>query len=345
MSWPGKVRAERLVRGAESVAYWLVVAPLASRLPARLGYRVARWRGDWSFRYRAEKRADIVRNVRQVLGDQVSLAEAEGLAREFFRMRACEVIDVMLLRGRARPLRKLVEIRGVEHLEAALAAGKGAILCSAHFGSGTSAFSLLHINGFPITSIGRRWPGNAANVMSAAERWMLELAYTRRVRPYHQRPLIDPRPGRVQAAAQAAMVLRANEVVTISSDAPPLDGDQARAVDVTFLGRPARLLPGVVTLAQLTGAPVLMVFMHRQADYRHQVLDISPPVPADGGPAAAFGRCVAAMDTAVRANPAQWVYWANTADLATLGLLPATGTAAVDEPPALLEESISATGA
>jgi len=101
----------------------------------------------------------------------------------------------------------------------------------------------------------------------------------------------------------------------------------------------------VVTLAQLTGAPVLMVFMHRQADYRHQVLDISPPVPADGGPAAAFGRCVAAMDTAVRANPAQWVYWANTADLATLGLLPATGTAAVDEPPALLEESISATGA
>ena len=111
---------------------------------------------------------------------------------------------------------------------------------------------------------------------------------------------------------------------------------------MTFLGRPARLLPGVVTLAQLTGAPVLMVFMHRLADYRHQVLDISPPVSADGGPAAAFGRCVAAMDTAVRANPAQWVYWANTADLATLGLLPAT---AVDEPPAILEESISATGA
>jgi hypothetical protein len=60
----------------------------------------------------------------------------------------------------------------------------------------------------------------------------------------------------------------------------------------------------------------------------------------EGDTAAAFGRCVAAMDTAVRANPAQWVYWANTADLATLGLLPAapaTGTTAVDEPPALLE--------
>jgi lauroyl/myristoyl acyltransferase len=349
----GAVRAERLLRGAESVAYWLVVAPLVSRLPASLAYRVACWRGDWSFRYRARKRSDIVRNVRQVLGDEVSPEEAEGLAREFFRMRSCEVIDVMLLRGRGRSLRKLVEIRGLEHLDAALAGGKGAILCSAHFGSCTSAFSLLHINGFPLTSIGRRWPGNGANVMSPAERWFLELAYTRRVRPYHQRPLIEPRPGRVQAAAQAAFALRANEVVTISSDAPPLEGDRTRAVDVTFLGRPARLLPGVVTLAQLTGAPVLMVFMHRLADYRHQVLDISPPVPAEGDPATAFGRCVAAMDAAVRTNPAHWVYWANTDDLATLGLLPAAppaGTAAVIPQPAvgeaaaLLEESISATG-
>ena len=121
-------------------------------------------------------------------------------------------------------------------------------------------------------------------------------------------------------------------MVTISSDAPPLEADRTRAVDVTFLGRQARLLPGVVTLAQLTGAPVLMVFMHRLADYRHQVLDISPPVPAEGGTATAFGRCVAAMDAAVRTNPAHWVYWANTDDLATLGLLPAAppaGTAAV----------------
>jgi len=319
------VRAERLLRGAESVAYWLVVAPLAARLPARLAYRVARWRGDWSYRYRAAKRSDIVRNVRQVLGDEVSTDEAQRLAREFFRMRSCEVIDVMLLRSQARPLRKLVEIRGREHLDAALAEGKGVILCSAHFGSYNSGFSLLHASGFPLTTTGRSvstQPG-----MSSAERRLLQFAYSRRVQRHRQRPAIEFRPGRVQAAAQIAVALRANEVVTFSSDAPPLEADQARAVDVTFLGRQARLLPGVVTLAQLTGAPVLMVFTHRQADYRHQVLDISPPVPVDGDTTAAFARCVAAMDDAVRTNPAHWVYWANPDDLATLGLLQPTGTA------------------
>jgi KDO2-lipid IV(A) lauroyltransferase len=330
-------RAGRLLRNAESVAYWLAVAPLASRLPASLAYRVACWRGDLGFRHRAGQRAEIVRNLREVLGDELSPEEAERLAREFFRIRSCEVIDVMLLRGRARSLGKLVEIRGREHLDAALAGGKGAILCSAHFGSYNSAFSLIHASGFPLTSTGRSFSAQTPD-MSSAERRLLEFAYIRRLQRHRQRPGIEFQPGRVQVAAQIAVALRANEVVTFSSDAPPLEGDRARAVEVAFLGREAGLLPGVVTLAQLTGAPVLMVFMHRLADHRHQVLEISAPVQLEGDTATAFGRCATAMDTAIRTNPAHWVYWANTDDLATLGLLPAappTGTAVVIPQPAV----------
>ena len=332
----GMVRAERLLHGAEGAAYWLVVAPLASRLPASLAYRVACWRGDLGFRYRTEKRSETVHNLRRVLGDALGPEEAERLAREFFRGWSCEVIDMMRLRGRARSLGKLVEIRGREHLDASLAAGKGAILCSAHFGSYNSAFSLLHASGIPLTSIGRSF-ANRTPSFSSAERRIREFVYIRRLQPHRQRPVIQPLPGQIQVAVQAAAVLRANEVVTISSDAPPLDAEQTRAVEVPFLGRQARLLPGVVTLAQLTGAPVLMVFMHRLADYRHQVLEISPPVPVQGETVTAFARCVAAMDTAIRTNPAQWIFWANTNDLARLGLLPSapsTGTAAVIPRPA-----------
>jgi lauroyl/myristoyl acyltransferase len=338
-----KGRVGRLLRGVEGLAYWLVVAPLAARLPARLAYRLACWRGDVVFRYRAGKRYEIMRNLRQVLGDELSTREAKGLAREFFRMISCEFIDVVRLRGRARSLGKLVEIHGREHLDAALADGRGAILCSAHFGSCNSAFSLLHASGYPVTSIGRL-PSNQTSEMSSTERWLREFAYNKRLKRHRQRPAIEPLPGRFQVAAQAAVVLRANEVLTISSDATPLDADRARAVGVTLLGRQARLLPGVVTLAGLTGAPVLMVFMHRRADYRHQVLEISAPVPMEGGTETAFGRCVAAMDTAIRANPAQWVFWANTDDLAGLGLLPAAPSAAAiprpyaDEAGALLED-------
>jgi lauroyl/myristoyl acyltransferase len=118
----------------------------------------------------------------------------------------------------------------------------------------------------------------------------------------------------------AAAALRANEVVSISIDAPPLDNEQARTVDVPFLGRRARLLPGVVTLAQLTGAPVLMGFLYRGADYRHQVWEISAPVPLEGETATAFGRCVAEVSGAIRRSPAHWDLW-HTVDLARLGLI------------------------
>jgi len=327
----------------------LVVAPLVARLPASLAYRIACWRGDWCFRYRVEKRSDVVLNLRRVLGDEFGPEGAECLAREFFRMQSCEAIDVMRLRGRARALGKLVEVRGREHLDAALAVGKGAILCTAHFGSCSSAFSLLNASGYPLTAIGRTYWRYAAGT-SSIERRLWDFAYARRLMRHRQRPNIEPWPGRLQVAAQAAVALRANEVVTICSDAAPLDADQARTVSVPFLGRQVTLLPGVVGLARLTGAPVLMMFIYRSPDHQHQLLEISPPLSLEGEMATAFGRCVAAMDAAVRRSPADWGYWANTEDLSSMGLLTAAAPTAapvipqraVAEPPAFLEERRSA---
>ena len=313
----GDNRARMLLRIVERAAY---SAPVLARLPAALGYRMACWRGDWLFRRQAGKRTEVARNLRLVLGNELSPAAAQQVTREWFRLASCETVDVKRLRRRARPLRRLVEIRGREHLEAALAAGKGAILCTGHFGSHASGFSVLHASGFPVTTIGRWWYKYEAG-LSSAERRLWEL-YLRPVRRHRQRPNIEPWPGRPEVAALAAAALRANEVVTISIDAPPLDSDRARAVEVPFLGRRAGLLPGAVALAQVTGAPLLMGFVYRAADYRHQVLEISAPVPVEGETATAFGRCAAEVSAAIRRSPAHWEFWANTGDLADLGLIP-----------------------
>jgi len=157
----------------------------------------------------------------------------------------------------------------------------------------------------------------------SAEGRFWDLVFARRLLRHRQRPNIEPFPGRVQVAAQAAVALRANEVVTISSDAPALDTSRGGVLDMPFLGHQATLAPGVVTLARLTGAPVLTMFIHRSADYRHQVLEISPPVPMDGDMAAAFAPCVTAIEAAIRKGPSEWVYWGETSDLTDLGLLSA----------------------
>jgi KDO2-lipid IV(A) lauroyltransferase len=319
----------RLLRTVEGGAYWAAVAPALARLPPALGYRIACWRGDLLFRCWTGKRTELVRNVRLVLGNELRPMAAQQVARDWFRLTSCSTVDVKRLRRGAQPLRRLVEIHGREHLEAALAAGKGAILCSAHFGSHASGLSVLHASGFPVTHIGRwdhnynydyRVNYNRRVGVSSAERWFWERVYARPVLRYRERPNIEPWPGRPQVAMQAAAALRANEVVSISIDAPPLDNEQARAVDVSLLGRRARLLPGIVTLAQLTGAPVLMGFLYRGADYRHQVWEISAPVPLAGETATAFGRCVAEVNAAIRRSPAHWNFW-HTVDLGRLGLI------------------------
>src|SRR5262249_28944363 len=189
---PGK-----LLRSVEGVAYWAVAAPVLARLPAAVGYRIACWRGDFLFRCQAGKRDSLARNVRSVLGNELSHEATRQVVRDWFRFLSCGVIDVKRLRRGAWPLRRLIEIRGSEHLAAALAAGKGAILCSAHFGSHASGLSVLHASGFPVTHIGR-WDHNynydyrvnyqrRAGV-SSAERWFWERAYARPLLRYRQRP-------------------------------------------------------------------------------------------------------------------------------------------------------------
>jgi lauroyl/myristoyl acyltransferase len=148
------------------------------RHPAFLGYRIACWRGDWLYRRQAAKRTELACNLRHVLGNDLSPAEVQQVSQDWFRLASCEAVDVVRLRHSARRLRRLVEIRGRDRLEAALSAGKGAIICSAHFGSYDCAFSMLGATGYPVTTIGR-WQHQYTAGLSSAERWFWDLVRER----------------------------------------------------------------------------------------------------------------------------------------------------------------------
>jgi lauroyl/myristoyl acyltransferase len=295
---------------------YLIAPRLIAFLPAPLAYRVACLRGDWRYRLETYAREGVMLGLKEVLGDQLNPAERTQVTRNYFRLRACEAIDLARLAGRGRALARLVEIRGLEHIEAALAAGKGAILASAHFGSFDSCFSLIGAHGFPITVIGR-WPPKFARPI---EWFFFQLLIRKPVEHHRHRPSIEPR-GQFDTAVQAAAILRQNELIGICLDPPVLPADRGRAVPVDFLNGQALLLPGAITIAQLTRAPVLMTFMRRSADWRHQILEISPPIPLDGDTLTAFRRCLAVVEAAIRQDPAYWIYWYGLADLFKLGLL------------------------
>lgn len=301
----------------EEVLYRMVLVPLFAFLPARLAYGLARWRGRWRYHHDGLTRQQIKRNLGLVLGEQLDQAERARLALDFFQRHACEAIDVMRLAGRGRALARLVEIRGLEHIEAALAAGKGALICSAHFGSFNAAFSLIGACGFPITSVGdwrSTWTG-----MPSIRRTLWRLVHDRLLEG-HRRPNIEPVKEGPGIAVQMAEILRSNEVIALAIETPPPPEERPRAVAVDFLGRQSFLLPGSINLAQITGSPVLVLVMRRLADWRHQVLEVSPPVPLNADTATAFRRCMAMLETPIRQQVAYWDYWRSSQDLIDFGL-------------------------
>lgn len=310
-----------ILRRLELALYYLVVMPLAAFLPIRLAYKVACLRADVLYRLDRPKRKRVLCSLQVALGDQVSQAELARIARDHFRVRSCEVVDVIRLAGSGRALVPLVEMRGLEHIEAALACGKGAILCSAHFGSYDSCFSLLGVHGFPVTVIGR-WPSKVDGDRSWIEQFVFRLVYQKPVERHRRRPNIEPRAGQIGIAYQAANVLRQNELLAILVDPPVLEQDRARAVRVDFLNGKALLLPGVIPLAQLTKAPILMVFMYRSEDWEHQIVEISPPLSLNGDTVTDFRHCLKKVEDTIRQHPSHWRFW-NLQVLVDLDLLPA----------------------
>jgi lauroyl/myristoyl acyltransferase len=163
---------------------------------------------------------------------------------------------------------------------------------------------LIGALGFPVTII--------ADWSFGDSRWRLlgklfyRLKHDDPVSSHLHRPNIERKSATV--AVQAAMALRHNELIGIMIDTFVKPSHHSKPMTIDFLNGKVTLVPGATTIAQLTGAPVMVVLLHRSADWRHQVLDISPPIHVEGDPAIAFKQCLAVVETAIRRYPAQWKY-------------------------------------
>jgi lauroyl/myristoyl acyltransferase len=290
--------------------YRLIIVPLIAFFPASLAYGAARLRGDLCyFMWERPTREIVLRNLGLILGNELSEEQRKQITRDFFRLRSCEPIDIVRLAGKGNALTKLVEIRGLENVHAALRTGKGALLCGAHFGSYHCSFSVLGALGLPITGVGR-WPSKAdKNPISSIQRIIFRMILQKPVERHRKAPNIQPLPGQIGVAFEIANVLRRNELIGTLLDPPAVPQDRPRALKMNFLNGTMPLLPGAITVSKLTGSPILMTFMRRSRDWQHQVLEISPPMQMTGDTANDFANCLRVVENSIRENPAHWTYW------------------------------------
>lgn len=296
MGRPGLVRRHR----------FRLVAPLAGLalgLPARLVTRVLDlvWPVGWRLVFALERRRRrrMHANLAEALGDRFATAgERERVVRESARQLYRSVLDASLAVLHPRVLERVTRfpVRGREHLDKALAQGRGALVVSAHLG----AFTLV-----PIRLAALHPVSLLANHPDDARLAAFQDECLARVNVGS----VPSRPRR--AAAQGSLeALRQGRLVVIYADE-----FKAGGVPVEFLGHPASAPRGPATLALRTGAPLLPVFALRGAEDRLR-LEIGPPIELVRGDdpvadvAANTARVCAVIEEQVRRLPEQW-NWAN----------------------------------
>lgn len=260
--------------------------PTASRIGAVIGQI-----GWWPLGIR---RAVVERQVAACFPERTS-AERRAICRGAYASLGRTSIETALLADLdgAQAIAMFREVRGFEHVEAGLAAGKGIVLVSGHHGNWELGGAYLAARGVPVDAVFFP-PANPA--------------FHRYLEQARQRIGM-----RVVTVAESARIvpraLRDGRAVALMAD-QALANISASAV--TFFGRPAFAPRGPAVFALRAGAPVLYCSILRRPD-GYFTFDIAPiPFAVTGDKDGDIDRLTQAIttrvETWVRQEPAQY-FW------------------------------------
>ncbi len=279
---------------------YLFASIVVPRLPRGFIRMLSRVIGLFAWLFASKARKQAVINIAHVFGPQVLTTRAgrkklRSTVRKMFLYSAQNYLEALRL-PQLKPEETLDRIRhkeGLEHLEEALAQGKGAIMVTAHFGPFEYIAQWFAFNNYTLT----------IPVEHLKDERMLEL--TVRLRS-GQGVQFVPLGGSTAVRAMIS-TLRKNQLVVIPVDR----AIQGESVEKDFFGAPARLSLGPVSLALRTGATLVGAFGWYMPDNSMGgcVVPISLALDEDERKDSdkLMEKIVEALEANIRARPAQWM--------------------------------------
>ncbi len=226
-------------------------------------------------------------------GSEKSPGEIKTLAREVFRHFAREAVQFFYVLSLSRKrIDSNVETTGFEHLDGALADGKGCIIITAHYGNWEMLARKLVICGYKVNVIARDSddPGITG--------------ITTRIRESGGYRVFD----RDQPIIGAFRCLVNNECLGILPDQNDADG-----IVVDFFGKPAATATGPAVLALKSGAHLVPVFCRSLGNGKYRAvakpkIELVPSGNREDDVRRLTELVNLEIEKEIRSNPSQWLW-------------------------------------
>lgn len=267
----------------------LGVLRLVCLLPHSVALGLGRQVGRMAHRMSAERRGIVRRNI-ELCFPELSVAEVKVLAKRHFEALGMSIIEMGLGRWASdAKLAAMTTIDGLEHLQAAVDAGKGIILLSAHFTTLELSGRVLSLNCPPFDAVYRK----------NRSEFVTEVLRTGRERSAAS--TIEKRD--IKAMVRS---LRQGRPVWY---APDQSYSRKGAEVIPFFGVPSMHTTATSTLARLGKAVTLPYFPARLADGRYALHILAPlaDFPSED-PVADTAKYVDILEQHIRTCPEQY-FW------------------------------------
>ena len=239
----------------------------------------------------AKRRKMAVDNISRALnittGQAADIAKASGVR---FGPMFMEVLHMPKLNK--DNINQYVTLTGSEHLEAALAMGRGAVLSTAHSGNWELLGAALAMHGFPLVAVVQRQTNAAMDTFINEYRTIAGMHVTYK-----------------QGVREMVKMMGEGKIVGLLMD----QDNHSKGVFVEFFGRLASTPQGAAALARINNAPIVPAFITENPDGSHTAI-IHPAVFVEKTADRAEDICrttqtlTGIIEEHIRQHPEEW-FW------------------------------------
>lgn len=269
---------------------------LVRALPLRLALRLGSALGTLIYFAQPQRRSKARENLRRAFPEKRE-GECRLLLRENFRQLGIGAVEMLRLDLYRDPqtLKECFALSGLEHVQEALAQGKGCFLLTGHVGFWEAGSILMPLHGIPTDAIYKHMKNPYVEKRIMALR---EVAGTRWIE-------------KNRAARKVLRSLQENRAVAVLIDQRV---SRREGVIVNFFHRPVVATPIIALMAIKQGTPIIPTFSWRLPDHRYEIAFapmLTFPQEEDPSPEtvrAATQLLTDKIEEAVRRAPEQW-FW------------------------------------